>query len=226
MNRKHFSVISKFLIILFFSLFFLVSCADTTPHISSLHKTLIYEFPSEDEKAEVKLSVFINPSQDIRRSKSIEILHPETNFIWKIDNPQIYEDNKKSYFGYSALSVPEKFDFPEGLFELTYFDVADRSIKENFEINLLKSMVTKEDVFVKAEDVRSGKAGTECSQKRIIIFDEIGKEIFFGFYSSLINSDEKILKLFPDAVTKQIYYSNSNNSAVIILPKETIKTNK
>ena len=70
---------------------------------------------------------------------------------------------------------------------------------------------TKEDVFVKAGDVRTGKAGTECTQKKIIIFDEIGKEIFFGFFSSLINSDEKILNLFPDAVTKQIYYSNSNN---------------
>lgn len=226
MNRKHFSVISKFLIILFFSLIFFVSCSDTSPHISSLHKTLIYEFPSEDEKAQVKLSVFINPSQDIRRSKSIEILHPETNFIWKVDNPQIYEDNKKSYFGYSAFTVPPHFDFPEGLFQLTYFDIADRSIKENFEINLLKSMATKEDVFVKAGDVRTGKAGTECTQKKIIIFDEIGKEIFFGFFSSLINSDEKILNLFPDAVTKQIYYSNSNNSVVIILPKETIKKNK
>ena len=66
----------------------------------------------------------------------------------------------------------------------------------------------------------------QVEQKKIIIFDEIGKEIFFGFFSSLINSDEKILNLFPDAVTKQIYYSNSNNSVVIILPKETIKKNK
>ena len=145
MNRKHFSVISKFLIILFFSLIFFVSCSDTTPHISSLHKTLIYEFPSEDEEAQVKLSVFINPSQDIRRAKTLEILHPETNFVWKIDNPQIYQDNKKYYFGCSALTVPTNFDFPEGLFELTYFDVADRSIKENFEVNLLTSMLDKED---------------------------------------------------------------------------------
>ena len=226
MNRKHFSAISKFIIILFFSLIFFVSCSDTSPHISSLHKTLIYEFPSEDEKAQIKLSIFINPSQDIRRSKSIEILHPETNFVWKIDNPQIYEDDKKTYFGYSALTVPENFDFPEGLFELTYFDVADRSISENFEISLLKSMLDKEDSFVKLEDVRLGKAGTECSHKKIFLFDEIGKELFCGYYSSLINSDEKILKLFPDAVTKQIYFSNSNNTVVILLPKETIKNNK
>ena len=225
MNPKHFSVISKFLIVLIFSLIFLVSCSDTSPHISSLTKTLIYEFSSEDEKAQIKLSVFVNPSQDIQRSKSIEILHPETNFIWKIDNPKVYQDDNKSYLGYPALTVPENFDFPEGLFELTYFDVADRSIKENFEVNLLTSMLDKEDSFVKAEDVRAGKAGTECSHKKIILFDEIGKELFCGYYSSLINSDEKILHLFPDAVTKQIYYSNSNNSVVILLPKETIKKN-
>ena len=226
MNRKHFSVISKFLIILFFSLIFFVSCSDTTPHISSLHKTLIYEFPSEDEEAQVKLSVFINPSQDIRRAKTLEILHPETNFVWKIDNPQIYQDNKKYYFGCSALTVPTNFDFPEGLFELTYFDVADRSIKENFEVNLLKSMSDNKEGFVKVADVLSRKAGTECTQKKIIIKDAVGKEIFFGLFSSLIDSDEKIMKLFPDAVTKQIYFSNSNNSVVILLPQETIKTNK
>ena len=205
---------------------FFISCSDSSPHVSSLHKTFVYEFSSEEEKAQVKLSVFISTSQDVRRSKSIEILHPETNFVWKIENPQIYEENKNTYLGYSALTVPANFDFPEGLFQLTYFDVADRSTKENFEINLLKSMADKEDGFVKAEDVRSGKAGTECTQKKIIIFDEIGKELFFGFYSTLLNTDEKILNLFPDAVTKQIYYSNSNNSDVIILPKETIKTNK
>ena len=87
-------------------------------------------------------------------------------------------------------------------------------------------MADKDDVFVKADDVRLGKAGTECTQKKIILFDAVGKEIFFGFYSSLINSDEKILKLFPDAVIKQTYLCNSNNSVVILLPKETIKTNK
>ena len=226
MNRKHFSVISKFLIILFFSLIFLVSCSDTTPHISSLHKTLIYEFSSEEEKAQVKLSVFISTSQDVRRAKTIEILHPETNFVWKVDNPQIYEENRNTYFGYSAFTVPENFDFPEGLFELTYFDVADRSVNEKFEINLLKSMSDTKDGFVKASDVLSRKFGTECSHKKIILQDAIGKEIFIGFYSSLINSDEKILNLFPDAVTKQIYFSNSNNSVVILLPQETIKTNK
>ena len=128
-----------------------------------MHKTLIYEFPSEDEKAQIKLSIFINPSQDIRRSKSIEVFHPETNFVWKIDNPQIYEDNKKNYFGHSALTVPANFDFPEGLFELTYFDVADRiklyyssdeEIKETFDVfgeyikdeTLSLELIEKEDL--------------------------------------------------------------------------------
>ena len=41
-----------------------------------------------------------------------------------------------------------------------------------------------------------------------------------------LNYRMRVLNLFPDAVTKQIYYSNSNNSVVIILPKETIKKNK
>ena len=226
MNRNFFSVTLNCFVVLFFSLFFFVSCSDTTPHISSLYKTLVYEFTSEDEKAQVKLSVFINPSQDIRRSKSIEVFHPKTDFVWKIENPQIYEENKKNYFGYSSLTVPSDFNFPEGIFELTYFDVADRSVKENFEINLLKSMADTKDGFVKSSDVLSRKAGTECSKKNIILQDAVGKEIYFGIYSSMIDTDEKILKLFPDAETKRIYFSNQNNSVVILLPQETLKKNK
>jgi hypothetical protein len=226
MKCKFFSIFSKTFAVLFFSLFFFASCSDTTPHISSLHKTLIYEFNSVEEKAQIKLSVFINPSQDIRRSKSIEILHPESNFVWKIENPKIIENNKKSYFGHSSLTVPSNFNFPEGLFELKYFDIADRDITEKFEINLLKSMADTKDGFVKSSDVLSRKAGTECSKKNIILQDAVGKEIYFGIYSSIIDTDEKILKLFPDAETKRIYFSNQNNSVVILLPQETLKKNK
>jgi hypothetical protein len=45
-------------------------------------------------------------------------------------------------------------------------------------------------------------------------------EIYF-----LLDSDEKILKLFPDAEIKRVYFSNHNNSVVILLPQETIKKN-
>ena len=83
-------------------------------------------------------------------------------------------------------------------------------------------MVEQQDSFVKAEDVRLRKAGTECTQKKIIIFDAVGKELFFGFYSKLIDNDEKILKLFPDAETKRIYFCNHNNSIGILLPEEKI----
>ena len=222
MNQNNFSVILKCLIVLIFSLFFFVSCADTSPSISSLHKTLIYEFNSEEERAQIKLSVFVDPSQDIRRSKSIEVFHPDTNFLWKIDSPQVYKDDKKSYFGYSSLVVPSGFDFPEGVFEFTYYDFADRTVKDSFNVNLLKSMVEQQDSFVKAEDVRLRNAGTECTQKKIIVFDAVGKELFFGFYSKLIDNDEKILKLFPDAETKRIYFCNHNNSIGILLPEEKI----
>ena len=49
------------------------------------------------------------------------------------------------------------------------------------------------------------------------------EEIFFGFYSSKLDTNDKILKLFPDAVTKRIYYCNQNNSVGILLPTENIK---
>ncbi|MBQ1984446.1 MAG: hypothetical protein II232_07460, partial [Spirochaetaceae bacterium] len=58
MNRNFFSVTLNCFVVLFFSLFFFVSCSDTTPHISSLYKTLVYEFTSEDEIG--KLGVSLN----------------------------------------------------------------------------------------------------------------------------------------------------------------------
>ena len=69
----------------------------------------------------------------------------------------------------------------------------------------------------------SGKTvKVQKKQKKIIIFDAVGKELFFGFYSKLIDNDEKILKLFPDAETKRIYFCNHNNSIGILLPEEKI----
>lgn len=175
-----------------------------------------------EDKATVRLSVFLSPTQDIRRSKSIEISHPRSKLTWKIDNPKIYTNENKTYFGYSDLVVPEDFTFPDGIYELKYFDVADRSATETFNISLLKSMTDTKDGFVKASDVISRKAGTECTQQKIILFDAIGKELFFGFYSSQLDSDKKILKLFPDAVTKRIYFCTPNNSVGILLPEEQI----
>lgn len=214
----------KFFVFLFFSvlIFFSVSCSESSPDISSIHKVLVYEFNSAEDEAIIKLSVFITSSQDIRRSKSIEVFHPKSNLTWKIDNPQIYSEENKNYFGHSALVVPEDFIFPEGIFEVTYFDVADKSKTDSFNVTPLSSMKKTENSFVKAADVISRKAGTECTLQKIILFDEIGKELFLGLYSSQLNSDEKILKLFPDAVTKRIYFSNSNNSVVILLPEEKI----
>lgn len=225
MKNKDLFFMHKQIFFLFLSLFFVFcfSCSDSSPQISGIFKTLIYEFNSEDEKANIRLSVFLTPSQDVRRSKSMEVTHHDSQFVWKINTPQVYAHENKNYIGHSSLIVPEDFIFPEGLFEVAYYDVADRKITENINVTPLKSMMETEEGFVKASDVRSKKTGTECTQKKIIICDEIGKEIFFGFYSSKLDSNDKILKLFPDAVTKRIYYCNQNNSVGILLPTENIK---
>lgn len=223
MNTRYFSHF-KFLIISLFSFLVMIcfSCTDTDPGIASMHSTLIYEYNSADEKPLIRLSVFVSPSQDIRRAKSITVSNSQNDLSWKINNPKIYTHEERNYLGSSSLVVPEGLNFSEGLYNVTLYDVADRTITDSFNLVPLKSMKTSEDSFVKVSDILSRKAGTECSQQKIILFDEIGKELFFGFYSSKLDSDEKILSIFPDAVTKRIYFSNPNNSVVILLPEEKI----
>lgn len=223
MNKKDFLFL-KFLILLLFSFFVMLcfSCADTEPGISSLHSTLIYDYYSNDESPKMRLSVFISPSQDIRRAKSISVSNSMNGLSWKIENPKISTYENKNYFGYSSLVMPEEKNFSEGLYDVTFFDVADRSVTDSFNLVTLKSMTNSDNSFVKVSDVISRKAGTECTHQKIILFDEIGKELFFGFYSSKLDSDEKILNIFPDAVTKRICFSMPNNSVVILLPEEKI----
>lgn len=221
MNKKDFPFFN-FLFLLLLPLF-IFSCGDTEPGISSMHSTLVYEYNSTDEKPTIRLSVFVFPSQDIRRAKSITVSNSKTDISWKIANPKIYTQDNKNYFGHSSLVMPEGMNFSEGIYDVTLFDVADRSITDSFNLTPLESMKNSDGDFVKVSDVISRKAGAECTQQKIILCDEIGKELFLGFFSSKLDSDEKILKIFPDAVTKRIYYSMPNNSVVILLPEEKIK---
>ena len=92
--------------------------------------------------------------------------------------------------------------------------------KLNGKTNLLseleiKNKPEKGEVFIDIE----GKVAVA------LLYDE--KCYVKGFDNSLqeLDSDEKILKLFPDAEIKRVYFSNHNNSVVILLPQETIKKN-
>lgn len=210
-----------FLFSLFFSVI-LFSCADSTPHIYAKYTTLIYEFENEEDNPKIRLSVFVSPSTEIERAKSLEIQNVESKFVWRIEQPEIINNGANNYFGYSAITCPDGISFPEGMYEIRYIDLADRSSKDFFTVNKLSSMVFSEDQKINAQMVREKKVGKECSQRRIILFDGLYKELYFGSYSSMFDTDKQIVELFPDAEYKQYYYCTQDNSTGILLPKESI----
>lgn len=202
----------------------LFSCADSTPHIYAKYASLIYEFENEEDNPKIRLSVFVSPSTEIQRAKTLEVQNTESKYLWKIDEPEIIENGASNYFGYSAITCPEGMEFPEGMYEIRYIDLADRTSKDFFSINKLPTMVFSEEKKINAQMVRDRKIGKECSQRRIILFDGLYRELYFGSYSSMLDTDKQIVELFPDAEYKQFYYCTQDNSTGILLPKESIVT--
>ena len=126
MGTKNFSL---FLLILIFSLF---SCSDQEPNISVIYPQVVYEV----EKSCFSLSVYGNIISEAQRIDRIELYHPESQMIWKCNNPEVLysEDGKFQFVGYSAFLSAEG-GFLNGLYEVSFYDGVNRCVKNNFMLN-------------------------------------------------------------------------------------------
>lgn len=198
------------------------SCSDSEPEIGGIFYSLIYDYTDNPQSYDLRLSVFVQPSSDQRRFDKIEVTCEKTSYTWKIENPEKVEFDKKVFLGHRNLKCPGNEVFSDGLYTVTFTDLAGRSASKSFDIEKLKSMTNASGKKVGSNSVKNTLAGQECDFKKIAIFDEIGIEVFCGFCTEEFSDKAKIIQMFPDAETKQIFYTTFDNSYVILMPKEKI----
>ena len=207
--------------VLFFS-FLNTSCSDSSPLIGTVNATLIYNCETETSPYEQYLSIFIKAASDDRRVDKMKVTFTEMDYEWFIDEPEQVKAAKNVYFGSSKLFFPGKGCFEGGTYTVSFSDLASRETEQNFEVKPLESMKNTDGKFVRSRDVVSGKAGSECSLKRVILFDKDGKELYCGLYSFMFENKTELLENFPTAGSYQIYFVNRDYSCAIFLPKQKI----
>ena len=220
MNLKNFNFQIIFSLVLVVLCGF--SCSSTQPKIASVHYSYVYEFTAEKSACNEYMSVFVKLSSDENRVSALQVYNEELNYEWDFSDIEKVKSGKNCYVGYSNLVMDGGKSFPDGEYLVTYTDLAQRQDEISFTLKKLDSMKTKDDNFVTARDVRRGKAGKECTLKRMAFFDADGNELFCGNYNEKMEDKAEIAELFPSAKYSQIFYTTKDSKSVIILPKEKI----
>lgn len=202
-----------------FICFFSISCTDSTPSISTVQHTLIYDFYDEQLTSQISFSIFVEPLSDYRRAKEIHVKHNSTEFEWIISNPILNELNGSYYLGYSALFPQLDEEMPLGSYTVTYIDNADRECSYIIVISDLPSIKISNIAEIRAQDVINNTHGKECNIVKMIIYDDSGNELFFGDKSEDLETKEDILTSFPLAESYRECRLNNNSTIAILLPR-------
>ena len=64
--------------------FFLFSCSNGDPSVSSSSYKLIYDFKDEDSLPDISLSVFVSVESDETRGESLRIVNEKSGLEWKL----------------------------------------------------------------------------------------------------------------------------------------------
>ena len=200
MGTKNFSL---FLLILIFSLF---SCSDQEPKVAIVYPQVVYD----TEKSSFSLSVYGNFISEGLRIDRMELLHSESQMIWKCYTPEVvYSDDKNlQYVGYSAFLPPES-GFLTGDYEVTFYDGVNRCVNYNFMLN-------------KKLEVEN-YSNLKNVEKYIAIYDDENVIIYAGKVEEKQSSNAKIAKNYPNAVFYRNIIKSRNTDILYLLEKQNVK---
>lgn len=184
-----------------------------------MYYTNVYDFIDETLPPQVRLSVFIEPLSDKRRVKEISLYHKESDYTWYIDNLIQIKEGDAVYFGHHDIVFPPGTEPREGRYEVRFFDLAMRDASSYFLLEKLPSLKEAKTSSLTASGFRSKQFASECSVEQITIYDVLSNVLYTGRRTLEIESDEKLMSMYPAAVSYRLFYRNQDNTTVVILPE-------
>lgn len=192
---------SKTLIIIVF-LFSLLSCSNTNPVVMDIYPNIIHDI----EKNHTYISVFGSFSSDPLRIKSMKLLNSQNNISWDVENINISKSDRNSQelVGFSAFVAPDT-GFPQGIYQVVFYDEANRSTKKEFYI--------KEYVIFDNIDEITNK------EEYIVIFNK--DDNILGFEKqSIENVEEKqLMEKYKEAEYYKSLIKDLDNDIMYFLQK-------
>ena len=102
----------------------LFSCSDSTPQVSTVQSTVVFDFADEKSSPSLRLSIFAETQGDVHRAGEIRLYHEESGMEWLCRSPQkIAGNDKKSWAGHRNFVSPGEASVPQGRYTLYYDDL-------------------------------------------------------------------------------------------------------
>lgn len=209
--KKIFYFFSFLLIVIF------LGCSNSLTKIDNANATVVFEFENSENLPNSRLSVFISPSENVRRVEKISILFLENDYEWEINELLQFQTSSKYYAGYTNFVMPDGERFPHSDIKILYTEAdEDEStcvIKLDYNSKFYDCNLEESLKIIKSEKYL----------EKISIYNENSTLIYFGDYTNELKSNENLLKIYKDAKFIRKIWCSQDNSVICILPIEEIE---
>ena len=208
----------RFYFLLLFSLFLFCSCRVSDPKIGQARAVVIFDYKSVSSLPSVRMCAFINFASEYNRFAELKIVNKKEKLVWKITKPVFITDSRNIWAGSTSLYGGSGPGIPIGDYEVTYTDLAERSVKYYCKVDYPKELAsTSYSGIFFSESVKQ-------LEEYVVLFSEKNDILYMGKSTEdLFESDKKILERYPSAKTKRTLFAKSNLSYGVLLPVEAVK---
>lgn len=208
-----------YLIIAAAASFFFLSCAESTPELSSVTGTAVFDFADNNSVPSVRISLFVSTASDARRVQKITATCLKSGYQWIIDNPRVISSDGKQWAGYTNIEPRTGETIATGKYSVLYTDAAGRETDMYFNISYPESLLT-----AKTDTIRA--CITSPLEDTAALYDAAGQLIYFGKAKESWQTADKVLFDYPDALIRRSCLSTPDLSVICMLPPENLKQTK
>lgn len=206
-----------FIFLLFSLIAVFAACSQSLPEVRSGSCGLVLEYENMDSYPEVKLSVFLQSSSEVRRYETLSVHAMSSDYSWTVYDVIKSTENKKSFIGYNNLIMPENLKFPTGSYNVTAKTLDDEETELDLNLNYDQSVYS-----VKGSDV-SKFIKNKSYRKKIAAYSEDGYLLFYGPLNGDNSTIQKLAKNYSEATYYNEVYIAPNASVTFIMPKQSFE---
>ena len=208
-----------YLIIAAAASFFFLSCAESTPELSSVTGTAVFDFADNNSAPAMRLSVFTSTVSDARRVEKLTATCYSNGYQWVIDNPRVISSDGKQWTGYTNIEPRNGEKITAGKYNLCYTDASGRETNSIFTISFPDSLLNATTSSIR-------KCITSPLEESTALYDAAGQLIYFGKAKESWQTADKVLFDYPDALIRRSCLSTPDLSVICMLPPENLKQTK
>ncbi len=196
----------------------LSGCADSVPAVADAGATVVFSYQNDGSLPDTRLAVFVQPASDAARVSSMDITHIESGLTWHIRQPVFAGSNNVWRIGSAGLMPPYYGTIPQGLYRLTYTDLAERTVSTQFTVQYPVEQP-------KQTGTQAAAGATGIAEEKIALYtgaDGTGALLYYGQAEPEWKNRAGILQKYPNAVSVRICYEYPRKTAVCLMPPENI----